>query len=372
MLGRFGFHVLSVTNPEDRQFLPFALKDVFFNELLVFSEKQILVASTYSELVFFSYQNMNLELLERVKLKSWGLSSLAAYGEKVAVFLDMYNNTAGNFQIWSNDNFVKEIGLDFDLGGLFTGCFFKGSNRAICGGRKSIIYFLNLDQKIIDTKIELNEIVKNSVLKSIAPKNEFVYCLDITPDDRFLAIASTIRAVIIWDLNLKQIAHTLEFNEENYSTNLKFSTNGKYLAVHIENIGVKLYDTNTWNVIYSKKAQCRTVKFSVDSKYLVFGGDDYQEGEIFVLDIVQLTIVTHFNARMKYTGLSIKNLFAPSWYIKFYLDRGAINWFTEEELSTMSEEDLETILTFLHRRRDDDTRPKEEKVAEIIKYLYRN
>jgi WD40 repeat protein len=169
-------------------------------------------------------------------------------------------DTKGEIIIWSMET-MKQIRLIDGIEWVSTVCFTPDS--------KFILGEYSFDKKVNIWDSETGELV------ATIPVNIQIGSMDISPDGTKIAL-SCYHKIQIWSLISKKELFSIDDNSVN-GFGIKYSNDGKKLAVGLGNGDIKIFDSETLNQLNTFKGHFKpvlSVSFSKDSKYLVSGSAD--------------------------------------------------------------------------------------------------
>ncbi len=129
--------------------------------------------------------------------------------------------------------------------------------------------------------------------KELLGHTRYVYCLDFSPNQEYLASGSADETIRIWDTRSGKEKRTIEESyKELWGIPVRFSPDGNYLAAGVYE-KLKLYDAQS---NFNERASCdahkrgiQSVSISPDNKYVISAGAD---GEIKIWSIPDLKLVS--------------------------------------------------------------------------------
>ena len=169
-------------------------------------------------------------------------------------------DTKGEIRIWSLDS-MKQMKFIDGLEWISTVCFTPDS--------KFILGEYSYDKKVNIWDTETGELV------ATLPVNLQIGSMDISPDGSKIAL-SCYHKIQIWSLISKKELISIDDNSVN-GFGIKYSNDGKKLAVGLGNGEIKLFDPETLQLLTTLQGHFKpvlSVSFSKDNKYLVSGSSD--------------------------------------------------------------------------------------------------
>lgn len=170
------------------------------------------------------------------------------------------SDTKGEIRIWSLDS-MKQMKFIDGLEWISTVCFTPDS--------KFILGEYSYDKKVNIWDTETGELV------STLPVNIQIGSMDISPDGSKIAL-SCYHKIQIWSLISQKELVSIDDNSVN-GFGIKYSSDGKKLAVGLGNGDVKIFDPETLKLLNTFQGHFKpvlSVSFSKDNKYLVSGSSD--------------------------------------------------------------------------------------------------
>ncbi len=112
-------------------------------------------------------------------------------------------------------------------------------------------------------------------LETKAPRGGFIWAMDWSPNDKYLAVGSMDGHVRIYDAQTLQLMKILAGHSETVDA-VNWSPSGNYIASTGHDATVRLWDlaSNSAKVLKGHTAQVRNVKWSPDGSNLASGGHD--------------------------------------------------------------------------------------------------
>lgn len=169
-------------------------------------------------------------------------------------------DTKGEIRIWSLDS-MKQMKFIDGLEWISTVCFTPDS--------KFILGEYSYDKKVNIWDTETGELV------ATLPVNLQIGSMDISPDGSKIAL-SCYHKIQIWSLISKKELISIDDNSVN-GFGIKYSNDGKKLAVGLGSGEIKLFDPETLKLLTTLQGHFKpvlSVSFSKDNKYLVSGSSD--------------------------------------------------------------------------------------------------
>jgi len=169
-------------------------------------------------------------------------------------------DTKGEIRIWSLDS-LKEIKFIDGTEWISTVCFTPDS--------KFILGEYSYEKKVNIWDSESGELVIT------LPVNLQIGSMDISPDGSKIAL-SCYHKIQTWSLISKKQLISIDDNSVN-GFGIKYSTDGKKLAVGLGSGEIKLFDPETLKLLTTLQGHFKpvlSVSFSNDNKYLVSGSSD--------------------------------------------------------------------------------------------------
>ncbi len=128
----------------------------------------------------------------------------------------------------------------------------------------------------VDNDFYVYNLADGSVYKKMKIVN-FLQCVKFSPDGKYLAIGDGNGAIKVFDFVKFSLYRSIVLNDlgSNGVTSLEFSHDNKYLLIGVDNGNVKLYSIENSNIVYSVKADpdlIHCAKFTPDEKFFVTGG----------------------------------------------------------------------------------------------------
>ena len=153
----------------------------------------------------------------------------------------------------------------------------QNANKIDWSLKKSEITSHKPTGKIVTGRIKDIRLIKTYVNKS---ENIFldsgIFSVSFAPNSRYLAIGSSDKKIIIWDLESGKEIKTLNGHKGCINT-VAFSPDGKYLASGSDDITIKLWDLEMGKdvqTLFGHNDWVNSVAFSVDGRNLVSGSTD--------------------------------------------------------------------------------------------------
>ncbi len=169
-------------------------------------------------------------------------------------------DTKGEIRIWSLDS-MKQIKYINGLDWISTVSFTPDSKFILCE--------YTYDKKVNIWDSESTELV------STLPINIQIGSMDISPDGSKIAL-SCYKKIQIWSLISKKEINSIDDNSVN-GFGIKYSNDGKNLAVGLGNGEIKIFETETLRLLNSLKGHFKpvlTLSYNIDNKYLISGSSD--------------------------------------------------------------------------------------------------
>lgn len=123
--------------------------------------------------------------------------------------------------------------------------------------------------------------------------------VSFSPDDRLVATVSKEGAVMVWDVQTKGLIHAWSANAE--TLGLKFSPDGKYLAVSVRHSGLQFWRTTDWTLHRVIPVTVYSFSFSADGQWLAA---DTDKDRIGIWDMTNGTVFRTIDAHTYQATLS--------------------------------------------------------------------
>ena len=251
-------------------------KNITLSNILTGHVQPVSCLAFYPDGKFLASGNKSQYLLEdrgEFEIIIWNISttkSLAVLtGHKNAIKSIVFNKTGtrlvssdsnGEIKIWDAINF-KEI-------------------KSISGGEQISTICLTPDDRFIigessyAKKVDLWDIETGELISTINI-NEQIGSMDISPDGSKIALSCN-KKIQIWSLISSRQVLSIEETAEN-GLSIKYSPDGKTLAVGLGSGDIKFFDPETLNLKFTLQGHFKSVlsiSFNKDSKYLISGSAD--------------------------------------------------------------------------------------------------
>jgi|GEM_PF-2777604 len=362
-IGRLGFQIDSLASTFPRKNVFAGSKSSNYLDLVVIEKHHLICVLDWDALYIFSSKDFSLKLTKPYTPAFLSKIAVDSQENRFAIISGSHNLPHSQIHVWDASK-LTFIEFKLGLGDLFGCCFSNLNNQLFVAGRTGKISRVDLSNHKITTIKTYSQIATNLGV-DFDKSSSFVYSLSITTDDELLAIASTLNSIVVINPNTSEIQFVIDLNEM-YSIQIGFSRDNRYLASINAYGSFILFSTPDYKEIYRSESNYRSFRFSKDSKYVAYG-ESQDDSNIYVLDLFTSKIIKIIKREIDCSDLNIKGLLAPLWHIKYYLKRGAVNWFTKEDFLNMDQEKFDVINKALNRSENEN--PKKQKTDKIFEYL---
>ncbi len=161
--------------------------------------------------------------------------------------------------------------------------------------------------------VQLWSIESGKQLHSFEDRYNYVDSLDFSPNSELLVVFNRGRgdgSGVVWSLKDRKELATLQGHNDLVDS-VKFSPDGKYLATGSRDRTVKLWSTESWEVLHTHVAdgKARWVNFILNSKFLMWRAEDKDCSVVQLKNVGEQRVGSYFGPsqkKLKITNVSIE------------------------------------------------------------------